>query len=87
MARPQANEATRPSSAAPWSSNSEDWGQFLRDVRATTAILDRFLQYAEIRTHIALAPRTSIADPPDRGLPRLQQDDILTSDHARRGRL
>ena len=26
----------------------EDWGQFLGDVPATTAILDRFLQHAEI---------------------------------------
>ena len=27
---------------------TEDWGQFLGDVPATTAILDRFLQHAEI---------------------------------------
>lgn len=29
---------------------TEDWGQFLGDVPATTAILDRFLEHAEILT-------------------------------------
>jgi DNA replication protein DnaC len=29
---------------------TEDWGQFLADVPATTAILDRFLEHAEILT-------------------------------------
>ncbi|MGH2627031.1 MAG: IS21-like element helper ATPase IstB, partial [Anaerolineales bacterium] len=38
----------KPSTLITTNRPTEDWGQFLGDVPATTAILDRFLQHAEI---------------------------------------
>lgn len=48
----------------------EDWGQFSADVPATTTILDRFLEHAEILTMTGYGMRrqVSVGTPPKAGV-------------------